>query len=155
MIHFTSSFSTDMIRHLAPGGYIEHLEIDWTPQWDGEDRPTHSAIREWSQQFHRAMHRYRRSVKVSTEDTKRMMEAAGFTEFKETTIRCYLNPWSNDRHQREAARWFNLALGLGLEAMSLMPMIDMLHMKQEDVVDLCKRVKAETCVLRYRTYFTL
>nr|UWK20376.1 chromatin methyl transferase [Trichoderma gamsii] len=144
-----------IFEHLAPGGYIEHLEIDWTPQWDGEDRPTHSAIREWSQQFHRAMHRYRRSVKVSTEDTKRMMEAAGFTEFKETTIRCYLNPWSTDRHQREAARWFNLALGLGLEAMSLMPMIDMLHMKQEDVVDLCKRVKAETCVLRYHTYFTL
>lgn len=143
-------------RHLAPGkGYIEHLEVDWTPQWESEDVPTHSALREWSQLFHRAMHRYQRSIKVSTQDTKRMMEAAGFTDFTETTVRAYVNPWSPDRHQREVARWFNLAFSMGLEAMSMMPMIENLGMTKDDVLDLCGRVKKEICILRYHAYCTL
>nr|UWK20375.1 chromatin methyl transferase [Trichoderma cf. fertile] len=145
-----------VFEHLAPGnGYIEQLEVDWTPQWEGEDVPTHSALREWAQQFQRAMHRYQRSVTISCRDTKRMMEAAGFTDFTETTIKCYVNPWSPDRHDREVARWFNLAFSLGLEAMSMMPMIDQLGMTKDDVLDLCGRVKKEMCILRYHAYCTL
>ncbi|OTA00376.1 hypothetical protein A9Z42_0081400 [Trichoderma parareesei] len=142
--------------HLAPGvGYVEQLEIDWMPRWENDDLPIHSALREWAQLFQRAMHRYHRSVTVSGEATRRRMEAAGFTDFSETTIRCYVNPWSPDRHQRECARWFNLAFSLGLEAMSMMPMIDKLGMTKEDIVDLCSRAKKEMCILRYRAYCTL
>ncbi|KAM0262894.1 hypothetical protein ACHAQJ_001487 [Trichoderma viride] len=144
-----------VFEHLAPNGYIEHLEVDWTPQWEGEDVPSHSAFKEWSQKFQRAMHRYQRGVKVSTKDTKRMMEAAGFTDFTETTVQCWVNPWSPDRHDREKARWFNLAFSLGLEAMSMMPMIDNLGMTKDDVLDLCERVKKEICILRYHAYCTL
>ncbi|EHK25321.1 uncharacterized protein TRIVIDRAFT_31676 [Trichoderma virens Gv29-8] len=141
--------------HLVPGGYIEHLEVDWTPQWEDENIPTHSALREWAHLFQRAMRRYHRSVTVSCEDAQDMMEAAGFTEFTETTMRCYVNPWSPERLPRESARWFNLALSLGLEAMSMMPMIEKLGMTKEDVLDLCSRVKKEICILRYHAYCTL
>ncbi|KAK1247196.1 hypothetical protein MKX07_002105 [Trichoderma sp. CBMAI-0711] len=145
-----------VFEHLAPGvGYVEQLEIDWMPRWENDDLPIHSALREWAQLFQRAMHRYHRSVTVSGEATRRRMEAAGFTDFSETTIRCYVNPWSPDRHQRECARWFNLAFSLGLEAMSMMPMIDKLGMTKEDIVDLCSRAKKEMCILRYRAYCTL
>ncbi|KAL6892706.1 hypothetical protein HDV57DRAFT_194232 [Trichoderma longibrachiatum] len=145
-----------VFEHLAPGiGYIEQLEIDWMPRWENDQVPTHSALREWAQLFQRAMHRYHRSVTVSGEATRRKMEAAGFTDFSETTIRCYVNPWSPDRHQRECARWFNLAFSLGLEAMSMMPMSDKLGMTKEDIVDLCSRAKKEMCILRYRAYCTL
>nr|UWK20372.1 chromatin methyl transferase [Trichoderma crystalligenum] len=145
-----------IFEHLAPGtGYVEHLEMDWTPQWEGEHIPTHSAFREWSQLFLRAMHRFQRSVKISSQDTKRMMETAGFTDFTETTIKCYVNPWSHNRHDREVARWFNLAFSLGLEAMSMMPMIEKLGMTKDEVEDLCARVRKEICILRYHAYCTL
>ncbi|RFU72149.1 methyl transferase [Trichoderma arundinaceum] len=150
------SIYRNAFEHLAPGkGYIEQLEIDWTPRWEGDEVPVHSALNEWSQKFQRAMHRYQRSVKVSSQDTKRMMEAAGFTDFTETTVRCYVNPFSPDRHDRELGRWFNLAITLGLQAMSMMPMIENLGMTEADVVDLCERVKSEMCILRFHAYCTL
>ncbi|PTB55017.1 hypothetical protein M431DRAFT_85012 [Trichoderma harzianum CBS 226.95] len=141
--------------HLLPGGHIEHIEVDWTPQWEDDNIPTHSALREWAHLFQRAMRRYQRNVTVSCEVARDNMEAAGFTDFTETTMRCYVNPWSPERHTRETARWFNLALSLGLEAMSMMPMIDKLGMTKEDIQDLCNRVKKEICILRYHAYCTL
>ncbi|KAK5992826.1 Secondary metabolism regulator LAE1 [Cladobotryum mycophilum] len=144
-----------MFEHLEPGGYMEQLEVDWTPRWEGDDVPVESAMREWADLFLRAMDRFNRSARVSTENTKRMVEAAGFTDFQETTVRCYVNPWSPDRHMREVARWFNLGFSLGLEAMSMMPMIEKMNMTQKDVKDLCERVKKEICILRYHSYCTL
>ncbi|KAL6701925.1 methyltransferase LAE1 [Trichoderma pleuroticola] len=144
-----------VFEHLVPGGYIEHIEVDWAPQWEDDNIPTHSALREWAHLFQRAMRRYQRNVTVSCEAARDNMEAAGFTEFAETTMRCYVNPWSPERHTRESARWFNLALSLGLEAMSMMPMIDKLGMTKEDIQDLCNRVKKEICILRYHAYCTL
>lgn len=83
------------------------------------------------------------------------MEAAGFTDFREEVIRCYVNPWMSDRHERDVARWFNLGLSHGIPAMSTMPMIEGLGMDQEEVRKLCSDVNHEICVLRYHAYFNM
>merc|ERR1712000_714460 len=143
-------------NHLAPGkGYVEHVEVDWTPQWEGDDIPVQSPFMKWSELFLKGMDRLNRSARVTPHETKRMMHEAGLTNFKQETIKCYVNPWSPDQHEREVGNWFNLVLYYGLEAMSLMPMVDGLSMDPDVVRDLCREVKKEICALQCRAFCTI
>lgn len=90
-------------RHTTPGGYIEQVEIDWVPQCEGADVPENSALLEWSQKFLGGMDKFQRSARVSS--PKVLVEAAGFVDFKETIIRCCVNPWCDDPHDRLVADW--------------------------------------------------
>ncbi|KAF4125106.1 hypothetical protein GMORB2_3945 [Geosmithia morbida] len=147
---------THIDRRLAPGtGFVEHTEIDWTPRWESSgDIPNPSAIQEWSELYLQGMDRVNKSARVAPQWTVRMLEDAGFVDVREETIRCYVCPWSSDRQEREIARWFNLVFSQGLEAMSLLPMVDYLGMSIDEVNSLCARTKREMCVLRYHAYMT-
>ncbi|KPM40712.1 hypothetical protein AK830_g5848 [Neonectria ditissima] len=143
----------NVFEHLAPGiGHIEHVEIDWTPRWIDDGRPSHSNFKEWAELFYQGMDEFDRGARVIPEETRRMIEAAGFTDVKEEVIKAYVCPWSPDRAERDLARWFNLGLTHSLEALSLMPLIEKKGMTAEEVRGLCAKVKKEICVLRYHTY---
>ncbi|KAJ6436750.1 methyl transferase [Purpureocillium lavendulum] len=113
-------------KHLKPGtGVLEQVEIDWSPRWEKTGKvPSKSALKEWADTFLDALDHCNRSARVVPEETRRMIELAGFVDFKEETIPCYVNPWSPDPQEREAARWFNLGLRESMQAMGLMPMIE-------------------------------
>ncbi|CAM1504342.1 Fc.00g019330.m01.CDS01 [Cosmosporella sp. VM-42] len=144
-----------IFEHLAPGiGHMEQVEIDWTPRCDDEDRPT-SAFKKWADLFYSGMDQFNRNARVRSFETRQMIEAAGFTEFKEEVIKAFVCPWSTDRRVRELARWFNLGLTHSLEALSFMPLIEKHGMKYEEVRELCSQVKKEICILRYHTYCTI
>ncbi|KAJ6787956.1 hypothetical protein PWT90_09357 [Aphanocladium album] len=142
-------------EHTTPGGYIEQVEIDWIPSWEGTDLPEHSSFLEWAQKFLRGMDAFQRSARVHTATVKGMMQAAGFVEFEERTIRCYVNPWCEDAHDKVVAQWFNLCLIDGVQAMSLAPMIENLGMSIDQVNELQNAVKSECCKLRYHAYCTM
>lgn len=134
---------------------MEHVEIDWVPQWEGSDVPSSSAIGLWAETFLRGMDGFDRCARVRPSHTRRMLENAGFVDITEETLRCYLNPWSEERHERECARWFNLGFTLGLEAMSLKPMIEQLGMTVAEVKDMCGQAIKESCKLRHHAYCTM
>ncbi|OAA46917.1 Ribosomal RNA methyltransferase RrmJ/FtsJ [Metarhizium rileyi] len=144
----------NVFDHLLPGsGYVEHVEIDWVPGWEGDYIPNPSALKEWSDLYLRASETFGRNGRLDSATVRRTMESAGFIDFREEIIRCYVNPWMPDRHERELASWFNLGLSRGVEAMSLMPMIEGLGLKQEEVHNLCQRVIKEICVLSHHAFF--
>ncbi|PNY24918.1 Uncharacterized protein TCAP_05148 [Tolypocladium capitatum] len=135
---------------------MEHVEIDWVPQWDPSgEKPENSALEEWSDRFLEGLDKFHRSGRVFPQATRRMIEEAGFVDFREQAIRCYVNPWSPDPHVQRTARWFNMGLRHCLEAMSLMPMIEGLHMTIADVKELCARVVDENTKLRFHGYCTV
>ncbi|RDA88826.1 hypothetical protein CP532_5444 [Ophiocordyceps camponoti-leonardi (nom. inval.)] len=142
------------LDHLSPGtGSLEQVEIDWHPRWEASgDLPENSAFNEWSEAFLKSLDLLNRSARVSPHRTRHLMEQAGFCDFREQTVRCYVNPWSPDLWEQETARWFNLGLKHCLEAMSLMPMVERLGMTVDEVNDLCGRVKEENLKLRYHGY---
>lgn len=84
-----------------------------------------------------------------------MIEEAGFVDFEQRTICCYVNPWSEDPKERKVAKWFNLGLRYSLQALGLMPMIEKLGMSKEQVNDLCDRAIEENTKLRYHGYCTM
>ncbi|KAJ3495770.1 hypothetical protein NLG97_g3154 [Lecanicillium saksenae] len=142
-------------EHTIPGGYIEQVEIDWIPSWEGSDLPEHSALLEWARKFLQGMDGFQRSARVHTPSVRGMMQAAGFVEFEERTIRCYVNPWCDDAQDKLVAQWFNLCLIDGVQAMSLAPMIENLGMNIDQVNALQDAVKLECCKLRYHAYCTM
>ncbi|KAK2592161.1 hypothetical protein QQS21_010143 [Conoideocrella luteorostrata] len=142
-------------EHLRPGhGYIEHLEIDWVPRWEG-NIPPKSALNEWSRLFLQGLDRFDRNARTDVGEVRKAFDKAGFVDFKEETIRCCVSPWTSDRHERDLARWFNFGFCNGIEAMSLMPMIEGLQMTKEEVQELCGRVKSEICHLKNHAFVTL
>lgn len=84
-----------------------------------------------------------------------MIEEAGFVDFEQRTICCYVNPWSEDPKEREIAKWFNAGLRDSLQALGLMPMIEKLGMTKEQVDALCNRAIEENTKLRYHGYCTM
>lgn len=142
-----------MSRHLTPGlGHIEHVEIDWTPRWDDDGKPANSSFQQWAQLFLAGMDQFNRSARITPEETRRMIAAAGFTDIRQEVIQAFVCPWSPDRRKQEIARWFNLALSQSLESLSMMPLIEKQGLKLEQVRKLCTRVQREICILRYHTY---
>ncbi|GJN79508.1 hypothetical protein PLIIFM63780_003024 [Purpureocillium lilacinum] len=147
----------NIFQHLTPGtGYLEQVEIDWSPRWDdNSEAPPNSALKEWADRLLAALDLCNRSARVVPREAQRMIEEAGFVDFEQRTIRCYVNPWSPDQKEREAAKWFNLGLRQSLEAMGLMPMVEKLGMTAEQVRDLCNRAVEENTKLRYHGYCTM
>ncbi|KAM0192625.1 hypothetical protein ACHAPA_009328 [Fusarium lateritium] len=142
-----------IFEHLAPGvGHLEHIEVDWTPRCDDDERPANSAFERWAELFYEGMERFNRDARVIPQQTRQLLETAGFTDLRHEVIQAYVCPWSPDRHEREIARWFNIGLSHSLEALSLKPLIEELGFTAEEVRELSTRAKRETCVLRYHTY---
>lgn len=131
---------------------MEQVEIDWTPRCDDDEPPPESAFREWTDLFYDGMDQFNRCARVMPKKTRQMIQAAGFTDFKEDVIRAYVCPWSGVRAERELARWFNLGLTHSLEALSLMPLIEKQGMTLDKVRQLCREVEKEICTKHYRTY---
>ncbi|KAL4730618.1 hypothetical protein ACLX1H_002655 [Fusarium chlamydosporum] len=143
----------NIFEHLASGiGHLEHIEVDWIPRCDDDERPANSAFEKWAELFLDGMDRFNRTARVMPQETRQLLEATGFTDVKQEVIRAYVCPWSSDRQERDIARWFNIGLSHSLEALSLKPLIEKLGLKAEDVRELCTTAKRETCVLRYHTY---
>ncbi|KAL2675254.1 Secondary metabolism regulator lae1 [[Neocosmospora] mangrovei] len=139
--------------HLTPGlGHMEHVEIDWTPRWDDDERPSNSSFTQWAELFLTGMDQFNRTARVVPEETRQMLEATGFIDIKHEIIPAFVCPWSPDRREREIARWFNLGLSHSLESLSLMPLVEKHGLGPDEVRELCARVKREICILRYHTY---
>ncbi|PHH82320.1 hypothetical protein CDD82_6356 [Ophiocordyceps australis] len=129
------------LEHLAPGtGYLEHVEIDWEVGFESSGEiPPNSAFKEWSETYLRGLDGFFRNARVRTQNTKRLLEEAGFCDIREQTIRCYVNPWSADPEECDTARWFNMGINIGLQAMSVAPLVEKLRWTVEEVKQLCER----------------
>ncbi|OAA61539.1 methyltransferase LaeA [Cordyceps fumosorosea ARSEF 2679] len=137
-------------EHTTPGGYIEQVEIDWLPVVDGLNTPVH--LLKWATDFLDAMDNFQQSARVNSERVRAMMEAAGYVNFQDRTIRLYLNPSTANPDVNYLARWFNACLVSGLHAMSLTPMIEGLGKTIDEVKALCKKAEDDTLVLEKRVY---
>ncbi|KAL6411816.1 hypothetical protein AUP68_04195 [Ilyonectria robusta] len=122
---------------------MEQVEIDWVPRCDDGTLPTDSALDEWTSRLLKSLDQHGSSMRVHPDETRRQLVLAGFTEIDETVIKVCYCPWSEDRYEREAGRWFNTGLSQGLTAVLCFPMTRMLGMSQEDVKDLCLKAKRD------------
>ncbi|KAI8955088.1 S-adenosyl-L-methionine-dependent methyltransferase [Xylaria longipes] len=144
-----------IFQHLKPGtGLFEQVEIDWRPQSDGDPRPlADSKLMEWSQKVHQGFARAGKKLEMDP-NTKTILEDIGFS-VEHRKIPIAFNPWPEDEHKKEIARWFNLGLNQGLEALTFESVIHYLGYPEQEVRELIERVKEDICRREWRTYCTL
>ncbi|KFY77964.1 hypothetical protein V501_02335 [Pseudogymnoascus sp. VKM F-4519 (FW-2642)] len=142
----------NIFRHLKPDfGYIEHIEIDFTPRCDNGSLPRNAALYEWANNLMSATEQAYKPMAYNTE-TRSMLQNTGFVEIKEQIIKIPFNPWPHDAHERDIGRWFNLGLCQGLEAFTLAPMTRILNWDRGRVARLVADVKREICTKRHEVY---
>ncbi|KAI0976685.1 methyltransferase LaeA [Xylaria arbuscula] len=143
-------------EHLKPGsGLIEHVELDWRPQADGDPRPlAASKLAEWSHKVHQGFARAGKRLDMDP-NTKTILEDIGFVDVEHKKIPIAYNPWPEDENKKEVARWFNLGLTQGLDGFSFEPVIQWLNYPEPEVRELIDGVKEDICRREWRTYCTL
>jgi hypothetical protein len=133
-------------RHLKPGvGHIEQVEIDLRPRCDDDTLSESSPLVSWYKYLSDATGTADRPI-AYRDDTKALLQRAGFIDIREQTIRAPINAWSTDPHQREIGKWYNLGLSLGLEALSLAAFTRVNNWNHtRDITPFLADVKAEMC----------
>lgn len=142
---------------LRPGsGRIEQVELDWRPHWeDSELVPNPSRQDEWSARLLDAMDHCGKPMRVDGSRAKYLMEEAGFVDFEEEVLKCYVNPSTGHPDNDKIAQWFNLSYTNALPGVSLRPMIESLGMTEDEVYALCREAKEESCRLRFRAHYRM
>jgi hypothetical protein len=148
--HWTAAYPVR--RHLKPNyGFIEHVEIDFTPRCDNGSLPRNAALYEWANNLMSATEQAYKPMAYNTE-TGTILRNTGFVDIKEQIITIPFNPWKLDPHQKDIGRWFNLGLCQGLEALTLGPMTRVLNWDRARVTRLVADVKREICTKRHEVY---
>lgn len=101
-----------------------------------------------------ATERNRRPLAYNTE-IRTMLEDQKFVDIQEEVIKIPLNPWPDDPREKDVARWYNLALTQGLEAMTLGPMCRMNKWTKDDVTRQITEVRRDICSRKIRAYNNL
>ncbi|ATZ49708.1 Bclae1 [Botrytis cinerea B05.10] len=142
-------------RYLKPQvGRFEQVEIDFTPRSDFGDIPADSALATWARNLFEATRRNFRPLAYNTE-IRAMLQKEEFLDIQEEVIRIPLNPWPDDPQEKDVARWYNLALTQGLEAMTLGPMHRIYGWTKDDVTRLITEVRRDICNRKIRAYNNL
>ncbi|KDN64172.1 putative methyltransferase domain-containing protein [Colletotrichum sublineola] len=139
-----------LLGHLRPGGYIEHVEIEWMFRSDDNTLPSDSPLVLWGNTLRRAMQTYGQPIDIF--DTRAELHAAGFTNITENIVKLPINPWSADPFGQEIGRWFNLGLTHGFEALTLAPFIQIEGWPKHEVDRLVENLKMDICRLHVHAY---
>ncbi|KAI1323217.1 methyltransferase LaeA [Xylariaceae sp. FL0255] len=146
----------NVFRHLKPGsGLLEQAEIDWQPKSNVDPSIIRdTALMEWSDKLHQGFERAGMRLDTAA-DTKARLARAGFVDIEYREKRIYLNPWPADETEKDIARWFNLGLTQGLEALTLKSLIYWLHLPEQEVRELIEKVKVDICRRQWQTFCTM
>ncbi|GAB7356101.1 hypothetical protein MBLNU459_g6706t1 [Dothideomycetes sp. NU459] len=138
-----------IFTHLQPGhGYIEQLEIDFTPRCDDGTLPPDSMLNKWYDYLIQATSQTAKPLSYQP-NTRQLLQQAGFTDITEQVIQAPYRAWSADRVQIDIGNFNQTALDLcyGLEALSLGPFSRVFNWTRPEI----EAFMAETCLDRKTT----
>jgi len=134
-------------------GWLEQIEIDWTPRIDGGNPPpSNSRLQLWYDQLMRAMDDAGRPLRFDPGKIKEQLYSVGFADITEQVIQLPLHPWPLTTFEREMSSWTNLFLKKSMKSMTMLPLTKYLNWSPQQVVDLCKAAMTESQSDDYRWY---
>ncbi|OBT81149.1 hypothetical protein VE02_10056 [Pseudogymnoascus sp. 03VT05] len=134
-------FYSDAFRTIKPGGWIEQVEINIQIVSDdgtvGEDH----VLTGWAKPFFKAGDLLGKSIRT-LDQTKELMENAGFTNVVQRNYKVPIGAWSSDPKLKELGRWSLLFCLSGMESWAMYMLTSVLNWKLEDVQVYLAEVKA-------------
>lgn len=135
-------------RHLKPGGYIEHVEIDWTPRCDDDTLPSSWYTKWWHTYVGPPYNVAGRPITFNPQ-TQQLLESRGFINVRHEQYRIPTNGWSNIKSEHVSGTWWENAMasgdgrGHGFEALSLAVLTHYQGWSAEHARKLCEDAMAD------------
>ncbi|KAL2259660.1 hypothetical protein VTK26DRAFT_6568 [Humicola hyalothermophila] len=146
----------EIYRHLKPGsGYLEQVEIDWTPRCDDGTLPGNSHLVRWISELFDVMDGIGRPLRFDNNLTKQRLAEAGFVDIKEEVIKLPISGWPAETHLRDVGRWFNLGMRQSYQPLSLAALCRYRNRTPREVFDLTEEVRLEVARTRVHAYCNL
>ncbi|KAH7247650.1 S-adenosyl-L-methionine-dependent methyltransferase [Fusarium redolens] len=121
-----------IFQNLAPGGYIELLEVDGFLMSDDGTLTEDHALWKWCNLLREAAAKLGRPYE-QTDKFREIMAEVGFTEVVETRFKWPTNHWAKDKKYKELGTWNNENTARFLEAATLAPFTRVLKWSKEEV----------------------
>ncbi|KAH6898135.1 S-adenosyl-L-methionine-dependent methyltransferase [Thelonectria olida] len=138
-------------RHLAPGGWIQHLECDVKLQSDHADLPADHIFNRWADLFYEGGEKMGRSFAVTKGHTMRDgLVAAGFVDVVEKKVKAPMHGWPKDPRLQRAGILFQMALDESIEGFGMMMLTQVLGWAKDEVTVLLAQFRRE---MRKKTNF--
>lgn len=130
------------LRHLKPGGYLEHVEIGCQGLSDHVQLPDDHAFHTWAQSFYAAGEKMERPFTICLPGkSKEHMEEAGFVDIVETRLKLPVNGWPKDTRLKQAGMLFQHALDRDMEGFSMFALTQLLGWTREEVLLLVAQMR--------------
>lgn len=129
---------------------MEHVEIDLQPRCDDGTLPESPTV-EWYNHLKEATKISGKPVEYQ-QNTRHLLEAAGFTDIQERVVRAPFNTWPKDPHQKHIGRWYCVGLSDGIEALSMAPFVRTFNWPVATVNRFAADVAAAIRTRRYHAY---
>jgi len=133
-----------VFEHLKPHyGWFEYVDFDITPYSDDGSLTTSHALYRWTQNIFDATAAAGKPLRYEHR-TRELLREAGFVDIQEVVVKVPINPTNlQDPHHKELARWYNLGVAEGLEAMSLGPLCRVSKWPHSTVMSYLNEVRAD------------
>ncbi|KAH7110441.1 S-adenosyl-L-methionine-dependent methyltransferase [Dactylonectria macrodidyma] len=127
-----TEYLSKIFQNLAPGGYVELLEVDGFLISDDGTLTENHAISKWCKFLREAAAKLGRPYE-QTDKLKKIMAEVGFTDVVETCFKWPTNRWAKDKKFKELGAWNNENTARFLEAATLAPFTRGLGWSKEEV----------------------
>ncbi|KAM0546431.1 hypothetical protein ACHAPJ_010898 [Fusarium lateritium] len=120
--------------HLAPGGWVQDLEMDVRIQSDHVKLPPDHIFNHWADLFCLGGEKMGRSFDVCKGHTMRdNLEAAGFVDIVEKKFKAPVHGWPSDPKLWEAGSLIQAALEQSIEGYAILLLMDLMGWYREEV----------------------
>jgi hypothetical protein len=136
-------YLSESYRCLRPGGWVEAQEFYMEAKSDDDSFPPNSAIVQWHDTLNEGMLRGGCNMRISSQQIKQYMEAAGFVNVQTVDLKWPMSPWSSDPKLKEAGAYAMMSAIGDLSGISLAVFTRMLGWDVADLELLLAKVEKE------------
>ncbi|EKG16084.1 hypothetical protein MPH_06779 [Macrophomina phaseolina MS6] len=145
---------TRLGRHTKPGGYVEfHEKHPWIVSDDGTLAPNSALVR-FSEYFFSAGEKFGKPPS-SPRYLKSWMEAAGFIDVEEHTLKLPIGPWPKELRMKQVGAFERVNMDEGIEALCLMLFTRALGWTREEVEVFLAQIRKEVKRKDVHSYYHL
>jgi len=112
-----STLYSEVLKHLKPGGWFEQAEISVVPRSE-DDSLKGTSLEMWGPLALEGGDKFGKSFRIA-EDTKKLMETAGFHNVTYRTFKWPIGPWPKDPKLKEIGAYNRLGWEDGMEGWAM------------------------------------
>jgi SAM-dependent methyltransferase len=152
-VHFRSLFGSipdwaalyaKAFRHLKPGGWLQHLEMETRIASDHKTFPKDHVFNQWADLIYAGGERTGRSFDICQgNNMKQYMEGAGFVNVVEVKMKAPLHGWPKNPQLQQVGLMFHMALDQSLEGFGMFLMTQILGWSREEMLVLLAKMRKE------------